>query len=290
MQRYKCRACGCRFTDTPARGKPLEMKALALLLYAMGNMSFCSIARILGVSDVAVLNWVRNEARQLPEPSVAAERVIITLDEIWHFLKKKTCKFWVWRAYDPVARRTVAWVLGGRDDKTCQKLIDKVGLKGKTFIADDWKGFHRLIAEDQLFTGKDLTPACAGAGSSPLSRTTATSATSLPVSAARPRLSLKSRKWSISLCAFITTSTTTRKTSPPLPPPSYVSLVRTLPLGSVEIDMDTPPACAVAVANDVAYLRINSGGRDRELADIGPAVIQATDIATAKIKILYNPP
>ena len=36
------------------------MKALALLLYAMGNVSFCSIARILGVSDVAVLNWVRD--------------------------------------------------------------------------------------------------------------------------------------------------------------------------------------------------------------------------------------
>jgi insertion element IS1 protein InsB len=64
---------------------------------------------------------------------------------------------WIWRAYDPVARRTVAWVLGGRDDATCQKLLDKVGLKGKTLLADDWEGFHRLIPEDQLFTGKDLT-------------------------------------------------------------------------------------------------------------------------------------
>ena len=33
----------------------------------MGNVSFGSIARILGVSDVAVLNWVRDEARKLPE-------------------------------------------------------------------------------------------------------------------------------------------------------------------------------------------------------------------------------
>ena len=48
-------------------------------------------------------------------------------------------------------------MLGGRDDKTCQRLIDKVGLEGKAFIADDWEGFHRLIPEDQLFTGKDLT-------------------------------------------------------------------------------------------------------------------------------------
>ena len=89
LQRYTCKLCGCNFTNTPLRGKPPEMKALALMLYAMGNMSFCSIARILGVSDVAVLNWVRDEARQLPEPSVAAETVIITLDEMWHFLKKR---------------------------------------------------------------------------------------------------------------------------------------------------------------------------------------------------------
>ena len=28
---------------------------------------------------------------------------------------------------------------------------------GTTFLAFDWEGFHRLILEDQLFTGKDLT-------------------------------------------------------------------------------------------------------------------------------------
>jgi insertion element IS1 protein InsB len=48
-------------------------------------------------------------------------------------------------------------VLGGRDDATCQHLIAKIGLNGKTFLTDDWDGFHRLIPEDQLFTGKDLT-------------------------------------------------------------------------------------------------------------------------------------
>jgi hypothetical protein len=59
-----------QFHNAPPRGKPPAMKALALLLYAMGNVSFGSIARILGVSDVAVLNWVRDEARKLPEPSI----------------------------------------------------------------------------------------------------------------------------------------------------------------------------------------------------------------------------
>ncbi len=79
---------GCHFTDTPARGKPAAMKALAVLLYGMGNMSFSMIGRLLGVSDVAVLKWVRAEAFSLPDPAVPAEVVTVEIDEMWHYLKK----------------------------------------------------------------------------------------------------------------------------------------------------------------------------------------------------------
>ena len=87
-QRYRCRACGSHFTDTPRRGKPPAMKALAVLLYGMGGMSFSMIGRVLGVSDVAVLKWVRAEAASLPEPEVSASVVTVEVDEMWHFLKK----------------------------------------------------------------------------------------------------------------------------------------------------------------------------------------------------------
>ena len=30
-------------------------------------------------------------------------------------------------------------------------------MAGRQFITDDWEGYQRLIPEDQLFTGKDLT-------------------------------------------------------------------------------------------------------------------------------------
>ena len=82
--------------------------------------------------------------------------VVVTLDEMWHFVKK-TEKLWLWRAYDPIARRTIAWVLGRRDDATCKHLLNKIGVEGKTFVTDDWEGYHRPIPESQLFTGKDLT-------------------------------------------------------------------------------------------------------------------------------------
>src|SRR3978361_1557203 len=87
-QRYRCRGCGCNFTDTPLRGKPAAMKALAVLLYGMGNMSFSMIGRLLGVSNVAVLQCVRAEASALPEPTVPAEMVTVEGDEMWHFIKK----------------------------------------------------------------------------------------------------------------------------------------------------------------------------------------------------------
>ena len=91
-QRYSCRACGCNFTMTPPRGKPEAMKEAAVALYALGGMSFCGIARLLGVSDVAVLNWVRAKARQVPEPVAQTPadgaKAVVVIDEMWHFLKK----------------------------------------------------------------------------------------------------------------------------------------------------------------------------------------------------------
>jgi transposase len=88
-QRYLCHSCGCNFTMTPPRGKPPAMKALAVLLYAMCNVSFCSIARLLGVSDVAVLNWIRDEARKAPKPEISGDVIVVSLDEMWHFIQKK---------------------------------------------------------------------------------------------------------------------------------------------------------------------------------------------------------
>ena len=89
LQRYLCKECGCNFTDTAQRGKPASMKALAILLYSMGNASFGMIGRLLGVSDVAVLKWVRAEAQSIPEPKVDSDLVVVTLDEMWHYVQKK---------------------------------------------------------------------------------------------------------------------------------------------------------------------------------------------------------
>ena len=52
-QRYRCKACGLNFTDTPARGKPLALKVAAVLLYVSG-LSMNRTAKLLGVSTPTI--------------------------------------------------------------------------------------------------------------------------------------------------------------------------------------------------------------------------------------------
>src|SRR3954454_2384150 len=87
-QPYLCKSCGLTFTDTPARGKPLAMKAAAVLLYVSG-LSMNRTGKLLGVSTPTVQAWLEQFAKayaQKPEPEGRA--VVIELDEMWHYLKK----------------------------------------------------------------------------------------------------------------------------------------------------------------------------------------------------------
>ena len=88
-QRYRCKACGRSFTATPPRGKPPAMKALAVLLYALGNVSQGMIAKLLGVSHVAVYKWVRAAGEGTPAPSATPSSGIVQIDEMWHFVDGK---------------------------------------------------------------------------------------------------------------------------------------------------------------------------------------------------------
>ena len=87
-QRYRCRACGLNFTDTPPRGKPPAVKAAAVLLYVSG-LSMNRTAKLLGVSTPTVQAWLERFAKdhaKKPEPEGRA--LVIELDEMWHYLKK----------------------------------------------------------------------------------------------------------------------------------------------------------------------------------------------------------
>src|SRR5215212_7586063 len=94
-QRYRCKACGRNFTATPPRGKPPAMKVLAVLLFALGNVSQGMIAKLLGVSHVAVYKWIRAAGEDAPAPAPAATPSdgLVQIDEMGHFVNGKKTRF-----------------------------------------------------------------------------------------------------------------------------------------------------------------------------------------------------
>jgi transposase-like protein len=93
-QRYKCKECGYNFVigDEREKVKP-EGKALAILLYSTGKASYGFIAKLFNVSRTAVLKWIRNIGGKIPEPQIDGEIKEIQIDEMWHFIVKKTKKY-----------------------------------------------------------------------------------------------------------------------------------------------------------------------------------------------------
>jgi transposase len=88
-QRYRCKGCGLNFTDTPPRGMPLQVKVLAVLLYVSG-LSMNRTAKLLGVSTPSVMHWIEQFAKEhAPKPASEGRALVIELDEMWHYLKKR---------------------------------------------------------------------------------------------------------------------------------------------------------------------------------------------------------
>ena len=92
-QRYKCNNCGYNFKicDNCGKIKP-EAKALALLLYGSGKSSYGMITRLLNVSRSTVSYWIRTMGSKLPESVIDTDIDVVSIDEMWHFLTKKTKK------------------------------------------------------------------------------------------------------------------------------------------------------------------------------------------------------
>ena len=122
-QRYLCKACGLNFTDTPPRGMPLRVKVTAVLLYLSG-LSMNRTAKLLGVSTPSVQAWIERFAEvyaQKPEPEGRA--VVVELDEMWHFLKKRPTSSG--KARDRATGRLIDWELGGRDAATLERMLER---------------------------------------------------------------------------------------------------------------------------------------------------------------------
>jgi insertion element IS1 protein InsB len=73
-------------------------------------------------------------------------------------IKKR--KLWIIKAVDRRTGRTIAWVLGGRDAATFQRLYDKLKhLTACLFYTDDWDAFTQVLPKERHIIGKAHTHA-----------------------------------------------------------------------------------------------------------------------------------
>ena len=89
-QRYKCKTCGYHFTvELKSTAKPMSMKKAALHLYLEG-LGFRSIGRLLGVSNVSVLKWIRNFGKEVQNLHSTSEDIeVVEVDEMHSYIGSK---------------------------------------------------------------------------------------------------------------------------------------------------------------------------------------------------------
>ena len=88
LQRYRCKKCGCNFTATPKRGRPIDIKALAIWLYRSGKISFRKVGSLLGISAVSAYKWVHQEEPAKSEIMKVIKE--IEVEELCSLLCEKT--------------------------------------------------------------------------------------------------------------------------------------------------------------------------------------------------------
>ena len=89
VQRYKCKSCGCHYTLSHEQKQEKEKRRrFALSLYLEG-LGFHSIGRLLGVSHVSVLKWIRRYGRELDTIRNPRSCKVMELDEMHTYLGNK---------------------------------------------------------------------------------------------------------------------------------------------------------------------------------------------------------
>lgn len=89
VQRYKCKSCGFNFTvEIKSTAKSEDVKRQALLMYLEG-LGFHSIGRILKVSHVSIINWIKKFGGQVDTIRNDKPVKIMELDELHTYIGHK---------------------------------------------------------------------------------------------------------------------------------------------------------------------------------------------------------
>ena len=129
-QRYKCKCCGYNYIGSK-NGYPDHIKLKAIKYYLEGN-GFRRIERLMRVSHVSVINWVKQFIFKFKNIPKQHEKVdVLELDEICVSLKK----IWLWTAVNRKTKRLVGFHVGDRSSKSFENLCKNISHIDARFYA-----------------------------------------------------------------------------------------------------------------------------------------------------------
>ncbi len=147
---YHCKDCGTYRVLEPKHVRIEGEKATILRAY-QERASMRGLERIFNVARQTVARWILERVRALPNlkdtllPAKPGD--VLELDELWSFVFKKDRKRWLWTAICRRTRQIVAFVIGDRSQKTCQRLWNKIpdAYKGCQTFSDFWEAYQQVF-------------------------------------------------------------------------------------------------------------------------------------------------
>jgi insertion element IS1 protein InsB len=105
------------------------------------------------------LNWIRAFATACDEkPEPTGSTIVLDLDEMWHCVKKKRQKLWIWKALDQETGRPLDWECGRRDQATVKKMVDRLASWDvNIYCTDQWGTYASVIPPDTLVQSEATT-------------------------------------------------------------------------------------------------------------------------------------
>ena len=84
--------------------------------------------------------------------------IVLQLDAIWHYLREKRCKRWIWKALDRDTGQLLDWECGRRNKATLQQMVNRLSQWDvKMSCTDKWATYASIIPPDKLVQSKATT-------------------------------------------------------------------------------------------------------------------------------------
>lgn len=94
-QRYQCKNCGCNFVEGDSRTneKTALKKAMCILLYSLGKVSYSELARIFDTWPSQVYRWITESGAKPPDESTPGSIKQMDFEEMWFYIRSKREEF-----------------------------------------------------------------------------------------------------------------------------------------------------------------------------------------------------